>query len=233
MDRREMKIRGFFLLCVFVASSLLAADKLDRDVVLTHMDQAAGQFHALSAQLTYTRVTVIVNDTTTENGNIYFQKEKNGSFKILMEFTNPESKTVLLRDGKARIFRPKINRIEEYDVGKNRERMEQFLLLGFGGGGHNLLKSYNVKVVGEEKLGGTATVKLELTPKGNAASQLKRVELWLSENSWEPAQQIFTEPSGDSLTSIYREIKESKGFPDSRFKINAPANVEVVKPGAD
>ncbi len=215
-------MKRIVLAILLLSLPLAAGDKLDQ--VLTHMDATAARFHAVTAHLTYTRFTAIVNDKTTETGTISFQKEKDGSFKIHMEFGAPDARTVLLRDGKARIYRPKIAEIQEFEIGRNRDMMEQFLLLGFGGGGHNLLKSYSVTLEGDDKL--------VLIPKGSAASQLKKVELSLSRDTWQPAQQVFTEPNGNTLTAKYQDLKESPGLPDSSFKINAPPGVKTVKPGS-
>ena len=199
--------------------------------VLSKMDAAAARFHGLSAQLSYTKVTLVVDDRTTESGHIYFKKEKAGKgFKVLIEFTQPEPKTVLFRDNKAWIYRRKIAEMEEYDLGKNRERLEQFLLLGFGAPGHDLLKAYKVTLAGEVNLSGAATVKLDLAPQGSLASQLRKVELWLSRDTWQPIQQQFTEPSGDYLVARYTNIKESASLPDSVFQIKTSGKVKKVRP---
>ena len=176
-------------------------------------------------------MTVVVNDRTTESGTIYFEKEKGGSnFKVLIEFTEPESKTVLFRDNKVWIYHPKIAQKEEYDLGKDQKHLEQFLLLGFGAKGHDLLKAYTITLGSAP---GEAVVKLDLAPKGAMAEQLKKVELWLSRDTWQPVQQKFTEPDGDNLTARYTNIQESHGWPDSRFQIKTEGPVKTVRPGSN
>ena len=206
-----------------------AADRLEE--VLSKMDAAAARFRALTAQLSYTKVTLVVDDRTTETGSIYFKKDRGGKgFKVLIEFTQPEPKTVLFRDNKASIYYPKIAQIEEYDLGKNRERVEQFLLLGFGAPGHELLKAYSVTLAGEMNLNGTPTVKLDLTPQGSLTRNLRKVELWLSRDTWQPVQQQFTEPSGDYLITHYSDVRETPGLPDSQFQIKTSGKVKRVRP---
>jgi outer membrane lipoprotein-sorting protein len=219
--------------CLVVVSFVLplsSAEKLEE--VLTHMDAAAARFQAMTARLSYTKVTMVVNDRTTESGAIYFEREKDRkSFKVLIDFTEPEAKTVLFRDNKARFYRPKIAQIEEYDLGTNKERLEQFLLLGFGARGHDLLKSYNITLGNTPP--GEEVVKLDLTPKGAMAEQLKKVELWLARDNWQPVQQKFTEPDGDNLTARYTGVKETRGWPDSHFQIKTEGPVKTVRPGAN
>ncbi len=194
------------------------------------MDAAATRFHALTAQLAYTKVTLVVDDRNTENGTVYFKKDPRArGSKVLIEFTQPEPKTVLFRDSKAWIYYPKIAQLEEYDVGKNRELVEQFLLLGFGVPGHELLKAYSITVAGDVNLNGTTAVKLDLTPKGSLARNLRKVELWLSRETWQPIQQQFTEPSGDYLIAHYSNAKQSD-LPDSRFQIKTSGKVKKVRP---
>ena len=55
----------------------------------------------------------------------------------------------------------------EYSAGKNRSEIESFLVLGFGGSGHELLKSYDVKFLGTETVDKVAAGKLELIPKSD------------------------------------------------------------------
>ena len=66
---------------------------------------------------------------------------------------------------KAELFYPKINTVQEYDLGKQSGMVEQFLLLGFGTTGKELAANYGVKLVGEETVGGQKAYHLELKPK--------------------------------------------------------------------
>ena len=223
------------LRCVLLLAALVLAvppamvDPLEE--VLSKMDAAALRFRGLTAQLSYTKVTLVVDDRSTESGAIYFKKDKGGKgFKVLIEFTQPEAKTVLFRDNKGWIYHPKIAQIEEYDLGKNRERLEQFVLLGFGAPGHDLLNAYAVTLVGDVHLAGAATVKLELTPKGSMARHLRKVELWLARDTWQPVQQQFTEPTGDYLVAHYADVKDAPSLPDSRFQIKTSGRVKKVRP---
>lgn len=224
---RNAKYALLGLALLFLAVAPARAETLEE--VLSRMDAAAARFHGLTARLSYTKVTLIVNDRSTESGAIYFKKEPKG-FKVLIEFTQPEFKTVLFRDNKGWIYRPKIAQMEEYDLGKNRESLEQFLLLGFGAPGHDLLKAYGVTLAGDTQVDGTPAVKLDLAPQGSMATHLRKVELWLARATWQPIQQQFTEPSGDHMTARYTDIKQNPLLPDSRFKIQTSGKVKKVRP---
>jgi outer membrane lipoprotein carrier protein len=213
-----------------LAAAPATADQLDD--VLKNMDAAAARFQGLAAQISYTKVTVVVDDKSTERGGIFFQKEKGGrGYKVLIQFNDPDTKTVLVKGGKAEIYREKINQIEEYDIGKDRERFEQFLLLGFGAGGTQLKKAYAVTLAGDAPAAGETTYKLDLIPQGSMARHLTRIELWISKKTWQPVQQRFTEPTKDHLTVIYTNVREEPQ-PDSRFEIRWTGKKPTrIKPG--
>ena len=121
----------------------------------------------------------------------------------------PESKVILFKKNKAEIYLPKINQIQEYNL-------EQKTGLGRGVLAARLRsgirrfdeKSYNVKYLKEEELGGDTTAVLELIPrKQSIAAQLTKIQMWISEDSWMPAQQQFFEPGGDYMIARYTSIK--------------------------
>ena len=79
---------------------------------------------------------------------------------MFADISEPEPKSVLFTDGKIRLYQPKIDQVTVYDTGKNREAFESFLVLGFGGRGHDMLKSFQVKYLGDEKIDAMGTAKL-------------------------------------------------------------------------
>jgi len=192
------------------------------------MNDAARRFKTLSATLEYTTVTVLVNDHSTEYGQIFFRKAKRP--EVLIKFVKPDPKEILLKKNRAAVYLPKINTIQEYDVGKKAALLQQFLLLGFGSDVAELQKSYTIKYTGEKQLGNETTAVLELVPTDSqVATQLVKVQLWVSEDSWLPAQQKFFEPSGDYLVARYRGIEVNRGLSSSVFQIKAPDNVKHVQ----
>jgi outer membrane lipoprotein-sorting protein len=209
------------LIALFAAASL--------EDVLTKMDAAAASFKGMAAQVSYTKLTAVVNDKSTESGGIFMQKSPKG-YKVLIEFREPEKKTVLFANGKAFIYREKINVQEEYAVGDQRDVVDQFFQLGFGGGGHELTKSYGIAVDGDETVAGVATVKLTLAPKGKL-KDVTKVELWISKEHWTPVQQRFTEGASKDYTEVtYLNVQEGPQ-PDKIFKTNANGKTRHVTPG--
>ena len=200
----------------------------DLSEILSRMNDAAKRLKTLSANLTYTKVTVLVNDKSTEQGRLIFRKGKPSEIRIDMQ--QPESKVLLFKRNKAEIYLPKINQLQEYSLEQKSGLVEDFLLLGFGSETGELKKSYSLKYLKEEDLEGDTTAVLELTPrKESLASQLTKIQMWVSEESWLPTQQQFFEPGGDYLIASYREVKVNLKIPSSTFEIHPAEGAKRVK----
>jgi len=200
----------------------------DLSQILARMNEAGKRLKTLSAKLEYTKVTVLVNDKSTEEGHLFYRKGKTPEIRIDME--QPESKVILFKKNKAEIYLPKINQIQEYSLEQKSGLVEEFLVLGFGAETGELKKSYTIRYLKEEELGGDTTAVLELIPrKESLASQLTKIQMWVSEDSWVPAQEEFFEPGGDYLIARYKAIKVNLRLPPSTFDIQAAPGAKRVK----
>ena len=192
------------------------------------MDETARRLRNLSADLEYTKVTVVVDDRSTERGQIFYLKGKLP--EVLIDFKTPDPKTILIKKNKAEIYLPKINQIQEYNLEKHSELVQQFLLLGFGTETSELEKSYVLKLVGEEDINGDTTAVLELIPRNqNVGAQLAKVQLWINEESGLPVQQKFFEAGGDYLVTRYTSVKINSRLPLSTFEIHAAKGAKRAK----
>jgi outer membrane lipoprotein-sorting protein len=195
--------------------------------ILSRMNDSAKNLKTVSADLEYTKVTVLVDDKSTESGRIFYNKSKK---EILIDITKPEAKTVLFKKNKAEIFLPKINQIQEYNLEEQSGLVEQFFLLGFGTESDKLRKDYDFKFLTEEELDGDTTAVLELTPRSeNTAAQLTKINLWVSEESWLPVQQKFFQPGGDYFVARYTAVRVNRQLPHSTFQIPGAENAKRVK----
>jgi outer membrane lipoprotein-sorting protein len=196
--------------------------------ILKQIDRGAKQFKTLTADVERTKVTVVVNDHSTESGQIRIRRDS----KMRIDLTMPDPRTILRTGDKLYIYNPKIHRVEEYDLGQHRELLDQFILLGFGTNADSLRKNYTMTVEGEENLGSQKTVRLQLVPKdGEVLKEISKIELWLDEATWTPAQQKFYETgSGDYFTVRYTNVVRNVPIADSRFRQDWPAGVTRVKP---
>jgi outer membrane lipoprotein-sorting protein len=200
----------------------------DLSEVLSQMNEAAKRLKTVSANLEYTKVTVLVNDKSTESGQILYHKGKSPEIRI--DIQKPDRKVILFKKNKAEIYLPKINQIQEYDLEQKSGLVQQFLLLGFGQETGELKKSYHLKYLKEEDLEGDTTALLELLPrKENIATQLAKIQIWVSEESWLPVQQKFFESDGDYFIADYTGVKVNRALPGSAFDLNPAPGAKHVK----
>jgi outer membrane lipoprotein-sorting protein len=208
-----------------------AAPVMNLETVLTKMDATAAAFKTLEANLVWDAYAKVVNEHDYQKGKIYFQR-RGKNIEMAADFTEPAQKYVLFSNGIARVYEPRIDQVTEYNAGKNREAFESFLVLGFGGSGHELLKSYDVKFAGMENVEGVNAAKLELAPKSaKVRSMFSQITLWIDPARGISVQQQFIEPSsGDYRLAKYSDIKMNQPVPDSVFKLKTTSNTKVVRP---
>ncbi|GAC1703244.1 MAG: hypothetical protein NVS9B4_10790 [Candidatus Acidiferrum sp.] len=196
--------------------------------VLAMMDKSAADFRTLTADIEHTKYTEVVQDSSKETGRIFVRRDE----KMRIEFLKPDPRTILRNGDSLYVFTPKINRVEEYNLGKNRDMVDQYVLLGFGTKSQNVQKSYSVAYKGEEDLDHKKTVVLELVPKTEQVlKQITKIRMWVDESSWMPIQQKFFEAgSGDYLIFHYTNALKNLKISDAKFKQDWPKGVTRVKP---
>ncbi len=209
-------------------ASSQSSPKWTPDSILTMMDHAALYFHSLTANIERIKYTDVVKDTSTEIGQLWVRKDD----KMRIQIAKPDARTVLRSGDAIYIFNPKINRVEEYDLGKNREMVDQYLELGFNTRGEHLKKNYLIAVNGEQELDGRKTILIELTPKSEKTrEQITKIQMWVDTGSWMLIQQKFFEAnSGDYFIIHYTGMMKNLKIEDSRFKPDWPKNATKVKP---
>lgn len=196
--------------------------------VLDMMDKSARDFHTLTADIEHIKYTDVVKDTSSETGKLFVRRDE----KMRIEFMTPDRRTILRNGDSLFVFTPKINRVEEYDLGKNREMVDQYVMLGFGSKSENIKKNYLVTLLGETEFDHRKTVMLELTPKSDQVrKQIARIQMWIDEASWLPVQQKFFESgSEDYLIFHYTNMMKNLKIGDSQFKQDWPKGVQRTKP---
>ena len=215
---------------LFPTAGILASQQTSwtLDNVLKQMDAQAADFHSLTADLERTKVTVVVNDKSTESGRILVRRDD----KMRIELTQPDERTILRDGDNFYIYNPKIRRVEEYNLGKKKSVVDQFLLLGFGTSGKSLKESYTITLQGEETLDGRKVILLDLIPRTEEVKQqLSKIQLWLDESSWLPVQQQFFETgSGDYFIIRYKNMARNVKISDNEFKPHWPHGTTKIQP---
>ena len=206
-----------------------AANSLE--AALARMDATSAGLKGLTVDLQKISHTAVINENAVDEGSMVVKRPRPKDLRMLIELKKPNQRTVSIQGRKVEIYFPKINTVQEYDAGKNKKLMDQFLLLGFGSTSADLKGEYAIKLIGQETLAGQKTTRIELIPKSNEALvHLKKVELWLSDSTGLPVRQKFHLPGGDYSEATYTNAKLAPNLPDSAVKLNLPKGVKRETP---
>jgi outer membrane lipoprotein-sorting protein len=217
-----------FSLLAIVPWYALAAAAPD---VLSKVDEAAAGFRSVSADIRQVYHVAVINDDNVDTGVMRLKRPRPREFKMLIDITAPDAKTVAVGGGTVEVYYPKIKTVQVYDLGKNRGLVDQFLLLGFGSSSKELAGAYNIRNGGAEMIAGQRTTRLELTPKTPEVLQhLSKVDLWLSDATGYPVQQKFHLPGGDYRMVTYTNVKINPDLADSALKLQVPRGVKREYP---
>lgn len=220
-------IAKFFLSLTIAMSAAQTPTAPTLANVLHQLDEQARTFHGLTADVDRTKVTVVVNDKSTESGQLTVHGDD-----MRIDIKTPDARTILRRGDKLYIYNPKLQRVEEYDLGKHRELVDQFLLLGFGTTGKSLEKAYELKLAGQASIDGKEVTLLELTPKSKEVlNQIAKIDIWLDETSWQPVQQKFFEAGTQDYFIIhYKNAMKNPQISDEVFKAHWPHGTARIHP---
>ncbi|HLH09504.1 MAG TPA: hypothetical protein VKW78_19860 [Terriglobales bacterium] len=213
-----------FIFALLFSSILFAQnDKAALEQILNRMDQTAATFHAAKADFDWDTFTAVVNEHDRKVGTVYYRKQGK-SVEMMAEVRKPDSKSaeeyVLYKSGKVQIYYPGTGQVQEHPVGKNKADVQTFLLLGFGGAGHDLAKSFDVHYAGTEKIGTVDAAKLELTPKSESVKGMfNKIILWIDPRTGLSVRQELMSASGDYKLSKYSDIEVNPKLPPDVFKL--------------
>jgi outer membrane lipoprotein-sorting protein len=226
-----MNVRAPLLGLLLVASPALKAAS-DLLVILKNMDQAAAKFEGMKAKIQRVNYTAIVDDKSVETGELRVRREKNKPVMLRLEIRDPSPLILAVNGTKAEIYYPRIAQVEEYDLSKSKNTLEQALSLGFGTAGKFLSDNYEVKVLAEQAVEGKPAVKLELIPKSpQMLKSTPKIEMWVSTETWTALQQkIYEIDPGDYRLYTYSEVALNPGLKDSDLELKIPRNTKRVFP---
>jgi len=216
-------------LFLLVAQFGLPQPSTDLEQVLNQMDEAATKFRTTQANFTWVQYNKVIDDIAdTQKGKIFFRRAGK-DIQMAADLSEPDTKQLIFSDGKIQVYQPRIDQVDAYDASAHREEFESFLVVGFGGGGHDMLKSFAIKFLGNEKIGGTETAKLDLIPKSEKVKQnFAHLVLWIDPQRGISLQQQLFETSGDYRLAKYSDIQVNQKISDNVFKLKTSAKTKVL-----
>lgn len=199
------------------------------------MDKSAADFKAMTAHVIYVTHTEVLNEDNAETGTAIMQKVLPGEVRGRVDFVNPDPHSVTFEKRHVQRYFPKIKTLEVYDLEKNGEQLDKFMMIGFGTSGAELAKDYDMAVLGVEALKDLPGkfIHAQLIPKSPEIRQyVKASELWIPEQGDPyPVREKILQPSGDSLLVTYSDLKINPALSADALKLKLPAGVKTVYPG--
>lgn len=200
------------------------------ETVLARMDRAAAGFQGMTANLIQINRVEVINETEKLEAQVKLRKTKAG-LTGRVDFEGPNRRTVSVEQRKVKVYYPKSNLVELYDVGKYGNQLDHFLLLGFGTSGKELVKNYTVRLIGTEELGGRPVARLELIPKSKQALEVfKKADLWYSQESGYAIQEKIHKNGQDYTLITYSDVKLNPPLTDRDLELVLPPGVKQVTP---
>jgi outer membrane lipoprotein-sorting protein len=129
------------------------------------------------------------------------------------------------------VYQPKIEQVMEYSAGANHEEFESFLVLGCGGSGQDLKKSFDVTFEGEETIDNIPTAKLQLIPKSEKVrGNFSQITLWIDLDRGISVQQKLLQTQGDYRLAKYSAIKVPAKINNDVFRLKTTGKTKFVSP---
>lgn len=205
VERRNMMHRCIAILSISLLATIwgFAADPLD--AAFARIDAAAKTFKGMTADITNTVHTAIVDDNDVSTGTIRLLRVNPTRTRLLADLKGATGTQKYAFDGaEGRSYNPKTNVLDIYNFASRQGTINQFLLLGFGASSAELKSTYNVSYVGEENVGEQPTTHLKLVPK--SPGDLKQADLWFSANGLVARQKLLF-GGGDYKLVTYSNMK--------------------------
>jgi outer membrane lipoprotein-sorting protein len=198
--------------------------------VLKTMDAAAANFRTTQADFVWDQYQKVVDEHDLQKGTVYYRRTGK-EMEMMAEIKEPETKFVLYKDGKLQVYQPKIEQVIVYPTSGNRNEIESYLVLGFGGSGEDLKKSFDLSYLGEEPVEGIATAKLQLIPKSEKfRNNISKILLWIDLSRGISMQQQFFQSQGDYRLAKYSGVQLKAKIGGDVFQLKTTSKTQFVSP---
>ncbi len=206
----------------------------DLERVLAKLDIASEKFKSAQADIAWDNVqTVPILDHDSQTGTVLFAR-KDGELRMAMHLNaangKPVQKDLVYVPGELELYEPRLNQLQVFKVGKNREQLDSFLTLGFGGSGRDLEKNWNVSYLGSEQVDRISATKLQLTPRdASVAKTISKVFLWINMETGIAVRQQFFDSAGNYRMVEYRNLRLNAPVSEDAFEIKTTPGTQVIQ----
>lgn len=226
-------IRAFSALGILLAAAAAIAQDANLDKVLSQMDASSTKFQDMQADITADLYTAVVQDHEMQTGKTAFRRV-GGSLemitKILTDNGQPAERDILYKNGELDFYQPALKQETIFTSGANRGEYDSLLATGFGATSRDLSATWTVSFQGMETVDGVQTAKLDLLPKqANIRNSVSHITIWLDPARDISLKQVMYQPTGDSRTVTYSNIRYNNHPSASLFTLKLASGTQVQR----
>jgi len=200
------------------------------DQLLARLDAAAPGFKGARANMRRTSYTASIHVTETEDGSTIIRRPGPGKLEYRIDISGANANTWVVRDTSAEHYLPAIFEVEVWDIKKYRDLAQTLLVLGFGMSGRELAASYAISNPRHDAVAGRAATAVDLAPKSQDVVEklhLKKVELWVADDTAAPVREKFYFSDGNTWTVEYTGVEMNPKLPADALDL--PKGAKRVK----
>jgi outer membrane lipoprotein-sorting protein len=229
---RWITVLSAAILVLLTAAGAMAQDA-DLARVLSQMDTSSAKFQDVQAEITVDLFTTVVQDHEIQKGKAAFRRVS-GSMEMFTQIQTDNGQAserdLLYKNGDLYFYQPALKQETIFSSGANRGEYDSLLATGFGASGKELAAAWTVTLQGMESVDGVQTAKLDLVAKqANVRSNISHITVWVDLARDISLKQIMYQPSGDSRTVTYSNIRYNTHPPASLFTLKVASGTQVQK----
>jgi outer membrane lipoprotein-sorting protein len=196
------------------------------DDAVRQIERQAKDFDTGMARFEMVRSAEDGTEVSTLTGTAFFNKDGRMRFNI-----DGGQQVIFVDRSTVSHYNSEANAVEEYSLSKHKDRLEPFVRLGFSTTGSDMKKDYLITIIGEENIGDSRTVVMELTPeKDKVRETVRLVRLSINQASWMPVRQVFKSTNdGTTLTMTYTGMARNLKLKPDLFQDKWPKGTKKVK----
>lgn len=197
--------------------------------ILNKMERAHQDLKSMKAELIQQKTNTQIGITDNEFGQMIYKpasgKEKG---KLRIDYVKPSKDTIAMVGEQVVYYQPRINQVFKSSIAKaSKGKVGGYAqLVGLDGSVKSIAGNYNIEFVRDEQINGQMTTLLRLVPK--SGGQFTRIELWVNQQSWLPAQWKMYERNGDHTVVTLKNMQVNANIPDAAFNVKIPGGTKVV-----
>ncbi len=210
-------------------SNLSAQVKQDPDLqrIYKQMDAREKKFRNFTAKITQKKYTAVLKEfDTPETGEFFYERAKDGTARLRLEFMSPGKLILTIKDSVAIVYKPAINQAQIKNLGKDQD-IAEYLAVGLSQSPAKLEKTFDISYKGSETVNGSPCDILVFKPKlPKIAAYFKFMYVWYRKSDGIPIQNKKEEPNGDYVLINFTDEKLNVKIPSSKFDQKLPKRVE-------